>query len=145
MLEPNKYLKKLGITNKSEWLFAEREKGKEKRFQVGKDGFCKAEFYNLDYTFTLAIYSHLCYFRDHAAPYSYPHWLKNEDEWIAMLQDIIDGFERFILYFYSEKGDEYKKAKEIKDEDRRKLEDEINDGLIAAIKKLADIWRDLWY
>lgn len=62
MLQLNKYLKELGI-DENYWLFRDKQLN-DNRYKPDEDGFIPAEFWNLDSTLAMYIYSHLCYFRD---------------------------------------------------------------------------------
>ena len=63
MLKPNKYLREIGI-DENFWLFKDAKSGDD-RYKPDEDGFVSAEFWNLDSTFAMYIYSHLCYFKEH--------------------------------------------------------------------------------
>ena len=76
MLYPNKYLKEIGI-DENYWLFKDRKNG-DKRCLPDEDGFVEAELFNLDSTFSMYIYSHLCYFRDHCLV-GHPSFMTFED------------------------------------------------------------------
>lgn len=78
----NKYLKELGL----EWydlpgVYDETLQKDEKMCDVDaadprnkedEEGFCGREFFSLDYTLSLFIYSRLCYFREHIGPIATP-------------------------------------------------------------------------
>ena len=50
------------------------------RNQEDEEGFCEYEFFNLDHTFDLIIYSKMSYFREHIAKYSTPSYFLY-DKW----------------------------------------------------------------
>ena len=77
----NKYLKELGL----EWydmpgVYDKKlndiglcdKAAADPRNEENEEGFCGYEFFSLDYTLSLFIYSKLCYFREHIADISTP-------------------------------------------------------------------------
>lgn len=78
----NKYLKELGLN----WydmpgIYDEKlndidslcdKAAADPRNEEDEEGFCGYEFFSLDYTLSLFIYSKLCYFREHIADISTP-------------------------------------------------------------------------
>ena len=74
MVKYNKYLKELGL-NKNDYPFNIVE-GDERYFE-DEDGFKNSEFFSLDYSLSLYIYSQLCYFREHCL-YGYPNGFTEE-------------------------------------------------------------------
>lgn len=80
----NKYLEELGLKwydlpgNYDESLCncgnddLEDSVAADLRSKEDEEGFCSYEFFSLDYTLSLYIYSKLCYFREHMAPLSTP-------------------------------------------------------------------------
>ena len=72
------------------------------RNQEDEEGFCTYEFFSLDYTLSLYIYSKLCYFRDHCAGLGTPGCLcalgsnVKDDEahayWLAIVDKMIEAF-----------------------------------------------------
>ena len=107
MLKLNKYLKEIGITENF-YLFDEKNK-QDERYQEDEDGFIAAECWNLDTTFAMYIYSHLCYFRDNCN-YGYPGNL-SEQQWDNILNKMIEGFRLLIT---EEKDDIPSKTREKK-------------------------------
>ena len=93
MLKLNKYLRELGI-DENFYLFNEKEKQSDYRYKEDEDGFVPAECWNLDTTFTMYIYSHLCYFRDNCN-YGHPGNL-SEKQWNNILNKMINGFKLLI-------------------------------------------------
>lgn len=93
MLKLNKYLRELGI-NENFYLFNEKEKQSDCRYKEDEDGFVPAECWNLDTTFAMYIYSHLCYFRDNCN-YGHPGNL-SEEQWNNILNKMINGFKLLI-------------------------------------------------
>ena len=93
MLKLNKYLREIGIDENS-YPFNEKERQSDCRYKEDKDGFVPAEFWNLDTTFAMYIYSHLCYFRDN---YNYGHpGNLSEEQWNNILNKMINGFKLLI-------------------------------------------------
>ena len=82
MLKLNKYLREIGIDENS-YPFNEKERQSDCRYKEDEDGFVPAEFWNLDTTFAMYIYSHLCYFRDNCN-YGHPGNL-SEEQWNNIL------------------------------------------------------------
>ena len=75
----NKYLKELGLTEYdlpgNYYPDLELEEGAaatDIRNKEDEEGFCSYEFFSLDYTLSLYIYSKLCYFREHIAAFATP-------------------------------------------------------------------------
>ena len=78
----NKYLKELGLEQEDmpgyydEKLLenegTEDKAGADIRNKEDEEGFCEYEFFNLDYSMSLYIYSKLCWFREHVAPLKIP-------------------------------------------------------------------------
>lgn len=93
MLKLNKYLRELGI-DENFYLFNEKEKQLDYRYKEDEDGFVPAECWNLDTTFAMYIYSHLCYFRDNCN-YGHPGNL-SEEQWNNILNKMINGFKLLI-------------------------------------------------
>ncbi len=78
MVQLNKYLRELGIDEKSCWLFKKENKENDDRYNPDEEGFVDAEFFSLDYSLSLYIYSHLCYFRDYCLC-SHPGYMTFEE------------------------------------------------------------------
>lgn len=93
MLVLNKYLRELGI-DENYWLFADRNNG-DKRYEPDEDDFINAEFFNLDMTFSMYIYSHLCYFRDNCLN-GYPGSMTFE-QWKDIINKMIEAFKLQII------------------------------------------------
>lgn len=89
MVSYNHYLKEIGV-NKMDYPFRKDDE----RYEPDKEGFVSAEFFDLDYTLALYIYSHLCYFRDHCV-YGTP-WGLTEKEWKDILNRMITAFRLII-------------------------------------------------
>ena len=128
MLTPNKYLKEIGI-DENFWLFKDAKSGDE-RFMPDEDGFVSAEFWNLDGTFAMYIYSHLCYFRDHCN-IGCPGGM-TEEQWDKCLNDMITAFRLLV------EEDKITNYKSIKSKNREK---KIKYGL----RLFAKYFRALWY
>ena len=93
MLKLNKYLRELGI-DENFYLFDEKMKQLDCRYKEDENGFVPAECWNLDTTFAMYIYSHLCYFRDNCN-YGHPGNL-SEEQWNNILNKMIEGFRLLI-------------------------------------------------
>ena len=116
----NKYLKELGLDwydlpgNYNEKLSQDDKlydtAAADPRNEEDEEGFCDYEFFSLDYTLSLYIYSKLCYFKEHYAHIGTPgclspinNWNKSEEErkaqsmaahdkWISILNKMIEAF-----------------------------------------------------
>ena len=126
MLQLNKYLKELGIDEKY-WLFRDKQLN-DNRYKPDEDGFIPAEFWNLDSTLAMYIYSHLCYFRDNCNV-GHPGNM-SEDKWNKILDDMITAFKLLI-----EKDETDYHSIESKNRQKK-----IRYGLRLFIKYLYDLW-----
>lgn len=147
-MKNNKYLKELGLEwydlpgNYKEKLETNEQlcdrPGADCRNQEDKEGFCEREFFNLDYTLSLYIYSKLCYFREYIADIAIPgclisHSLERNEEnqqkdselWKKILDEIIEGFKLSIIGDVSDSEVRYK--------------------ITHARRLLAEYWDCLWY
>ena len=127
MLKLNKYLKEVGI-DENFWLFKDAKSGDE-RFFPDEDGFIEAEFWNLNDTLAMCIYSYLCYFKEHCN-YCHPSYMTAE-KWDKCLDDMIVGFKLLIDPKNEESFDS------IESKNRKK---KINYGLRLFIKHLGALW-----
>ena len=64
------------------------------RYKEDENGFVPAECWNLDTTFAMYIYSHLCYFRDNCNV-GHPGNM-SEEKWNKILDDMIIAFKLLI-------------------------------------------------
>ena len=126
MLQLNKYLKELGI-DENYWLFRDKQLN-DNRYKPDEDGFIPAEFWNLDSTFAMYIYSHLCYFRDNCN-IGHPGNM-SEEKWNKILDDMITAFKLLI-----EKDETDYHSIESKNRQKK-----IRYGLRLFIKYLYDLW-----
>lgn len=126
MLQLNKYLKELGI-DENYWLFRDKQLN-DNRYKPDEDGFIPAEFWNLDSTLAMYIYSHLCYFRDNCN-IGHPGNM-SEEKWNKILDDMIIAFK--LLIEKDETG-----YHSIESKNRQK---KIRYGLRLFIKYLYDLW-----
>lgn len=126
MLQLNKYLKELGI-DENYWLFRDKQLN-DNRYKPDEDGFIPAEFWNLDSTLAMYIYSHLCYFRDNCNV-GHPGNM-SEEKWNKILDDMIIAFK--LLIEKDETG-----YHSIESKNRQK---KIRYGLRLFIKYLYDLW-----
>lgn len=126
MLQLNKYLKELGI-DENYWLFRDKQLN-DNRYKPNEDGFIPAEFWNLDSTLAMYIYSHLCYFRDNCNV-GHPGNM-SEEKWNKILDDMITAFKLLI-----EKDETDYHSIESKNRQKK-----IRYGLRLFIKYLYDLW-----
>lgn len=126
MLQLNKYLKELGI-DENYWLFRDKQLN-DNRYKPDEDGFIPAEFWNLDSTLAMYIYSHLCYFRDNCNV-GHPGNI-SEEKWNKILDDMITAFKLLI-----EKDETDYHSIESKNRQKK-----IRYGLRLFIKYLYDLW-----
>ena len=126
MLQLNKYLKELG-TDENYWLFRDKQLN-DNRYKPDEDGFIPAEFWNLDSTLAMYIYSHLCYFRDNCNV-GHPGNM-SEEKWNKILDDMIIAFKLLI-----EKDETDYHSIESKNRQKK-----IRYGLRLFIKYLYDLW-----
>lgn len=126
MLQLNKYLKELGI-DENYWLFRDKQLN-DNRYKPDEDGFIPAEFWNLDSTLAMYIYSHLCYFRDNCNV-GHPGNM-SEEKWSKILDDMITAFKLLI-----EKDETDYHSIESKNRQKK-----IRYGLRLFIKYLYDLW-----
>ena len=126
MLQLNKYLKELGI-DENYWLFRDKQLNNN-RYKPDEDGFISAEFWNLDSTLAMYIYSHLCYFRDNCNV-GHPGNM-SEEKWNKILDDMITAFKLLI-----EKDETDYHSIESKNRQKK-----IRYGLRLFIKYLYDLW-----
>ena len=126
MLQLNKYLKELGI-DENYWLFRDKQLN-DNRYKPDEDGFIPAEFWNLDSTLAMYIYSHLCYFKDNCNV-GHPGNM-SEEKWNKILDDMITAFKLLI-----EKDETDYHSIESKNRQKK-----IRYGLRLFIKYLYDLW-----
>lgn len=127
MLKPNKYLKEIGI-DEDFWLFKDAKSG-DSRYQPDEDGFVNAEFWNLDSTFAMYIYSHLCYFKEHCNV-GHPGNMTWK-QWNKCLDDMITAFRLLV------EEDKITDYKSIQSKNREK---KINYGLRLFAKHMRSLW-----
>lgn len=127
MLKPNKYLKEIGI-DENFWLFKDAKSGDD-RYKPDEDGFVNAEFWNLDSTFAMYIYSHLCYFKEHCNV-GHPGNMTWK-QWNKCLDDMITAFR---LLVEEDKIIDYKSVQS------KNREKRINYGLRLFAKHMRSLW-----
>lgn len=135
ILKPNKYLKAIGI-DENYWLF-NKEHMNDPRYQPDEDGFVDAEFFSLDISISLYIYSQLCYFREYCLEYSTPIGL-TEKQWKDTVDTMIKAFELMIVDDEVPAGYEDPKARKYRSKNKQK---KINRGFRLFI----DFYHSLWY
>lgn len=127
MLKPNKYLKEIGI-DENFWLFKDAKSGDD-RYKPDEDGFVNAEFWNLDSTFAMYIYSHLCYFKEHCNV-GHPGNMTWK-QWNKCLDDMITAFRLLV---------EEDKITDYKSMQSKNREKRINYGLRLFAKHMRSLW-----
>ena len=127
MLKPNKYLREIGI-DENFWLFKDAKSGDD-RYKPDEDGFINAEFWNLDSTFAMYIYSHLCYFKEHCNV-GHPGNMTWK-QWNKCLDDMITAFR---LLVEEDKITDYKSVQS------KNREKKINYGLRLFAKHMRSLW-----
>ena len=127
MLQLNKYLKELGI-DENYWLFRDKQLN-DNRYKPDEDGFIPAEFWNLDSTFAMYIYSHLCYFKEHCNV-GHPGNMTWK-QWNKCLDDMITAFR---LLVEEDKITDYKSVQS------KNREKKINYGLRLFAKHMRSLW-----
>ena len=135
MVKFNKYLKELGL-NEDDYPF-NRVEG-DSYYVEDEEGFKKSEFFSLDYSLSLYIYSQLCYFREYCL-YGYPNGF-TEEKWKDTLDKMIEAFKLIITEDQSFQQSMHLNIGERKiiSKNRQK---KINYGLRLFIK----YFRNLWY
>jgi hypothetical protein len=128
MIHLNKYLKEIGI-DENYWLFKDAKSG-DKRYLPDEEGFVPAEFWNLDATLAMCIYSYLCYFKEYCNV-GYPGHM-TEEQWNKCLDNMITAFRLLI------EEDKITDYQAIESKNRNK---KINYGL----RLFAKYFRNLWY
>ena len=126
MLKPNKYLREIGI-DENFWLFKDAKSGDD-RYKPDEDGFVNAEFWNLDSTFAMYIYSHLCYFKEHCNV-GHPGNMTWK-QWNKCLDDMITAFR---LLVEEDKITDYKSVQS------KNREKKINYGLRLFAKHMRSL------
>ena len=126
MLKPNKYLREIGI-DENFWLFKDAKSGDD-RYKPDEDGFINAEFWNLDSTFAMYIYSHLCYFKEHCNV-GHPGNMTWK-QWNKCLDDMITAFR---LLVEEDKITDYKSVQS------KNREKKINYGLRLFAKHMRSL------
>lgn len=127
MLKPNKYLREIGI-DENFWLFKDAKSGDD-RYKPDEDGFVSAEFWNLDSTFAMYIYSHLCYFKEHCNV-GHPGNMTWK-QWNKCLDDMITAFRLLV---------EEDKITDYKSMQSKNREKKINYGLRLFAKHMRSLW-----
>ena len=135
MVKFNKYLKELGL-KEDDYPF-NRVEG-DSYYVEDEEGFKKSEFFSLDYSLSLYIYSQLCYFREYCL-YGYPNGF-TEEKWKDTLDKMIEAFKLIITEDQSFQQSMHLNIGERKiiSKNRQK---KINYGLRLFIK----YFRNLWY
>lgn len=145
-LKLNKYLREIGYSEESFPFKKENE-----QYYPNKEGFITAEFYNLDHTLNLMIYSYLCYYREYIAdkvtagcfiPMDDINDAKNigHKKWLKMLDSMIFGFKVILT------ADEKKQQELLKtDKTGLELEKLVYKRWNKSKKLLCEYWSCLWW
>ena len=91
MLQLNKYLREVGI-DENYWLFKKNQN--DSRYEPDEEGFIPSEYFNLNITLAMIIYSSLRYFKDYCN-YGYPGNMTKK-QWDKCLDDMITAFKLLI-------------------------------------------------
>lgn len=83
----NHYLEELGIKFE-DWPY--EKEGEYGAYREDHEGFIPAQFYDLDTTIGMFMFSHLRYFQEHCMD-CHPQEL-SEKEWAQVIEDMIQGF-----------------------------------------------------
>ncbi len=136
MIKLNKYLKEIGI-DENYWLFKEQNsKSPDPRYLPDEEGFVNAEFFSLDISLSLHIYSQLCYFRENCL-YGYPNGM-TEEKWKKILDKMIEAFKLLIVEdtsYQDSLGDKKKQYQLSKNRAKK-----INCGMRLFIKYYCNLW-----
>lgn len=95
MIKHNRHLEKIGI-KKNDFPF-DRHALDDPRYQEDEDGFSEAEFFNLDYTLKLVIYSYLKEFEENYSHFGHPACFTSK-QWKRILHSMVEGFRLDIKY-----------------------------------------------
>ncbi|MGI6545573.1 MAG: hypothetical protein ACOX2M_03910 [Fastidiosipilaceae bacterium] len=106
IIEPTKHIKELA---KNFYVFRDREK-QSHHLKLADDGHDSEEFYSLDYTLSLLLYSFIKGFQQRAI--GYPDSLSSLEEWYTILGDMAEGFKTY--YTASEMGEVWSEEDRIK-------------------------------
>lgn len=108
MIFQNKYIKELGYDDNF-FLFDKKRGEVDERYKPNEEGFIEAEFFNLNTTLALIIYSYLCYFKDNYSHFAIPGYFcydKNgkhlpsnvaKERWQIKLNNMIEAFKVNLL------------------------------------------------
>lgn len=136
VLKLNKYLKELGLDEDNCWLFNKNRVEDDLRYTPDEDGFVDAEFFSLDYSLSLYIYSQLCYFRENCM-FGIPYGME-ENKWAEILDKMILAFKLMII-----EDDTYKRIDLTREERQlisKNRQKKINYGMRLFIKYYNDLW-----
>lgn len=131
MIKLNKYLKEIGI-DENNWLFCEHD---DPRYQEDEEGFKHAEFFDLDYSLSLYIYSHLCYFKEYCLV-GHPANMTFE-KWQEILDSMIEAFKLLITQDDTYGFEHDRHTRNNLSKNRRK---KINYGLKMFTKYYSHLW-----
>ena len=130
MIKLNKYLREIGIDA-------------DPRYLPDEEGFVDAEFFSLDTSLSLYIYSHLCYFREYCL-YGYSCYFSERykeragDKWKEILDKMIEAFKLLIIEDTSYKDNLGEKKKQyLLSKNKTK---KIKYGMRLFIKYYQDLW-----
>lgn len=132
MVKYNKYLKELGI---KETDFPFKDENDDPRYEEDEEGFRDCEFFSLDYSLSLYIYSHLCYFKEYCL-YGHPCGMTNE-QWCSILDKMIEAFKLLIIEDKDENKYSIERERKIISKNKQK---KINYGMRLFIKYYNNLW-----
>lgn len=128
-MKMNKYLKEIGFDERD--LIGSYKEGNEEineyeghaiadcRNQEDEEGFIPYEFFSLDHTFDLFIFSKMSYFREHIASLATPSCFLNIEDrdkhdeaghqlWLDIIDKIVEGFRLALVSDLSSGEDRFK-------------------------------------
>ena len=135
MVHYNHYLKELGI-KETDFPFEKEDVVEPNRYDADEEGFRPAEFWSLDYTLALYIYSHLCYFRDYCLVGG-PMGMDFK-EWKHIIDEMIEGFKLYIIE--DNTHTDYTLTEEQRHKVSKRRCRKINKGFRNFIKYFGHLW-----
>lgn len=126
-IELNKYLKEIGI-DENYWLFDKTNQENDSRYRLNEDGFVDAEFFNLDTTLAIILYSYLSYFQENCL-YGTPMGMETH-QWEKIVAKMVEAFKLML----EEPDFPYDKTQS------KNKQKKINYGLRLFIKYFNCLW-----
>ena len=140
----NKYLREIGVDESRE-SFDEKIKEYDSRYLPDDEGFVHADFFSLDSTFSLYIYSHLCYFKEHCAKFAVPGSLAEGNfeeglkKWNSILDKMILAFKLTIV------NDDSTERSHGDYKVRKQLSNRRNKQIKYGMRLFTEYYFSLWY